>query len=74
MPERSLTDQKAGLKISILNLKKVNGKYLVGFFLTKNQETQSKRVIDFIQVLFFQIFMSIGMENFTRLLNTVLQR
>lgn len=47
---KSLTGQKSGLKIAILNLIKVNGKYLVGFFLTKNQEVDSKRVTDFLQV------------------------
>ena len=47
----SLTGQKSGLKISILNLLKHNAKYLIGYFLMKNQDDNSKRVTDFLQVL-----------------------
>ena len=47
----SLIGQKSGLKISILNLLKHNAKYLIGYFLMKNQEDNSKRVTDFLQVL-----------------------
>ena len=47
----SLTDQKSGLKISILNLLKHNAKYLIGYFLMKNQDDNSKKVTDFLQVL-----------------------
>ena len=44
----SLTGQKSGLKISILNLLKHNAKYLIGYFLMKNQDDNSKRVTNFI--------------------------
>ena len=47
----SITDQKSGLKISILNLLKLSSKSLIGHFLVQNCDDRSKRVIDFLQVL-----------------------
>ena len=47
----SITDQKSGLKISILNLLKLNSKFLIGHFLVTNSDGRSKRVVDFLQVL-----------------------
>ena len=49
--ELSITGQKSGLKISILNLLKLTAKFLIGHFLIKNQDERSKAVVDFIQVL-----------------------
>lgn len=48
----SITNQKSGLKIAILNLLKMNGKYLIGYYLIKNDERRSKQVTDFLQVIF----------------------
>ena len=47
----SVSSQKSGLKISILNLLKLSSKYLIGFYLMKNMDDKSKRVTDFVQVL-----------------------
>lgn len=47
----SLTGQKLGLKISILNLLKYNAKYLIGCFPMKNQGNSSKSVNDLLQGL-----------------------
>ena len=46
----NVTNQKSGLKISILNLLKINGKYLIGFYLMNNEEQKSQRVQGFLQV------------------------
>ena len=43
--------RKVELKISILNLLKLNAKYLIGHFLVSNSDIRSKRVVDFLQVL-----------------------
>ena len=48
---KSITDQKSGLKINILNVLKLSGKFLIGHFLIKNQESRSKDVTNFLQVL-----------------------
>ena len=47
----SITDQKSGLKISILNLLKLTAKFLIGHFLVENSDERSKNVVDFLQVL-----------------------
>lgn len=47
----SITDQKSGLKITIFNLIKFTSKFLIGYFLVKNQGNQSKKVVDFLSVL-----------------------
>ena len=47
----SVTTQKSGLKLSILNLLKLVSKYLVGYFLVQNEDKRSTRVADFMQVL-----------------------
>lgn len=47
----SVTDQKSGLKISVLNLLKLTSQFLIGYYLTKNEDTRSKQVSDFLQVL-----------------------
>lgn len=49
--DQTITDQKSGLKITILNLLKINEKYLIGYFLMKNEEEKSKKVSDFLQVI-----------------------
>ena len=48
---QSVSDQKSGLKISILNLLKLTSKLLVGYFLMKNQDDQADKVKDFVTVL-----------------------
>ena len=47
----SVTAQKSGLKVSILNLLKLTGKYLTGYFLVKDDDKRSQRVVDFLKVL-----------------------
>lgn len=47
----SVTEQKSGLKISILNLLKANAQYLMGYFLMKNQDQKKEKVADFLQIL-----------------------
>ena len=47
----SVTGQKSGLKISILNLLKLSGKFLIGHFLIKNLDARSKQVLKFFDVL-----------------------
>ncbi|XP_065681295.1 uncharacterized protein LOC124817083 [Hydra vulgaris] len=46
-----LSAQKSGLKISILNLLKLTAKFLIGYFLVKNDDLKSQRVVDFLKVL-----------------------
>ena len=43
----NVINQKSGLKISILNLLKINGKHLIGFYLMNNQE---HKLQSFLQV------------------------
>lgn len=47
----SVTGQKSGLKVSILNLLKCTAKFLTGYFLMQNSDARSQRVVDFLQVL-----------------------
>ena len=47
----TVTDQKSGLKINILNLLKLTAKLLIGHFLIQNLDARSKMVVDFVQVL-----------------------
>ena len=45
------TDQKSGLKLSILNLLKLTGDQLVGYFPVELQYNRSKKVVEFLKVL-----------------------
>ena len=47
----SITGQKSGLKISILTLLKLSGKFLIGYFLIKKLDARSKQVLKFFDVL-----------------------
>ena len=47
----SITGQKSGRKISILNLLKLTAKFLIGYFFAKNEDSRSQRVVDFLKVL-----------------------
>ena len=47
----TVTGQKSGLKINILNLLKLTAKLLIGHFLIQNLDARSKMVVDFVQVL-----------------------
>lgn len=49
--EATVTNQKSGLKINILNLIKLTAKFLIGHFLMLNEDAKSQRVVDFLQVL-----------------------
>lgn len=49
----SITNQKSSLKISILNLLKLNTKFLLGHFLMTNKDDKAKRVEMFLQVNMF---------------------
>ena len=51
VPGASITDQKSGLKIYILNLLKKTAHLLMGYFLIKNEDIRSQRVSDFLTVL-----------------------
>jgi len=48
--DASITSQKSGLKVNILNLLKLSAKFLTGHFLVKNEEIRSTNVTNFIQV------------------------
>lgn len=45
-----ITDQKSGLKVSILNFVKATGKILIGYFLMQELDARSQ-VLEFLQVL-----------------------
>ena len=47
----SVTGQKSGLKIGILNLLKRAAKFMIAYFLVKNLDVRSERVVEFLQVL-----------------------
>lgn len=47
----SVTDQKSGLKVAILNLLKLISKYLIGHFLVQNMDKKSQMITDFLRVL-----------------------
>ena len=47
----SITGQKSGLKISILNLLKLTSKFLIGYFLMRNEDSRADKVKDFVTVL-----------------------
>ena len=47
----TVTGQKSGLKVNILNLLKLTAKLLIGHFLIQNLDARSKIVVDFVQVL-----------------------
>ena len=47
----SITDQKSGFKVNILNLLKLTAKFVVDNFIVKINEIKSKQVTDFMQVL-----------------------
>ena len=51
VPGASITDQKSGLKVSILNLLNRTAHLLMGYFLMKNEDVRSQRVSDFLTVL-----------------------
>lgn len=52
----SITDQKSGFKVNILNLLKLTAKFVVGNFIVKISEVKSKQVTDFIQAFKNEIF------------------
>ena len=52
----SITDQKSGLKLSILNLLKATGKLLIGYILMQKLDAKSQQVVEFLQVLELYIF------------------
>ena len=43
--------KKSASKIAIFNLMKLCSKYLIGYFLVKNMDSNSKHITDFLQVL-----------------------
>ena len=45
-----ITDQKSGLKVSILSFVKATGKILIGYFLMQELDARSQ-VVEFLQVL-----------------------
>ena len=47
----SITNQKSGLKVSIMNLLKATGKILIGYFLMQELDARSQQVVEFLQVL-----------------------
>ena len=47
----SLSDQKSGLKVSILNFLKLSSKFLIGHFLVKNCDGEAENVRRFLEVL-----------------------
>ena len=47
----SISGQKSGLKVSILNLLKLTAKFLIGHILVKGCDERAKRVTNFLQVL-----------------------
>ena len=47
----SISGQKSGLKIGILNLLKSTSQILIGHFLIECQDTRSNRVVEFLKVL-----------------------
>ena len=52
----SVTDQKSGLKVSILHLLRATGKLLIGYFLMQKLDARSQQVVEFLQVLELYIF------------------
>ena len=52
--ENSVSDQKSGLKISLLNLIKLTGQMLIGHFLVLQKDSRSEKVVDFLKV--FKLF------------------
>ncbi|XP_065682293.1 uncharacterized protein LOC136095516 [Hydra vulgaris] len=54
LKEFSISGQKSGLKISILNIIKLSGKIIIGHFLVQNEDERSNRVVDFLKV--FKLF------------------
>ena len=50
VPGASVTDQKSGLKVYILNLLKRSAHLLMGYSLMKNGDIRSQRVSDFLSV------------------------
>ena len=51
VPGTSITDQKTGLKVYVLNLLKRKAHLLMGYFLMKNENIRSQRVSHFLTVL-----------------------
>ena len=51
MNQTSISGQKSGLKVSILNLLKLTSKFLIGHFLVKGSDARAQKVTDFLQVL-----------------------
>ena len=49
--DASVTNQKSGLKVNILNLIKLTSNLLMGYFLSKNEDARSQKVVDFLKVL-----------------------
>ena len=47
----SITNQKSGLKVSIFNMLKLSGKFLIGHFLILNQDEKSQKVVQFLEIL-----------------------
>ena len=51
VPGASITDQKSGMKVYIMNLLKRSANLLMGYFLMKNGDIRSQRVSYFLTVL-----------------------
>ena len=47
----TISGQKSGLKISILNLLKLTGQILIGHFLVQCDDIRSNRIVEFLKVL-----------------------
>ena len=47
----SVTNQKSGLKLNILNLIKLTSNLLMGYLLSKNEDARSPKIVDFFKVL-----------------------
>ena len=47
----SVSGQKSGLKIGILNLLKFTGQILIGHYLVECEDERSNRIVEFLKVL-----------------------
>lgn len=47
----AVLNQKSGLKVSILNMIKLTGKYIIGHYLMKNEDKRADYVVMFLKVL-----------------------
>ena len=47
----SISGQKSGLKVSIINALKMTSKLIIGYFLMRKEDDRAKDVVDFLKVL-----------------------